>query len=151
MKHPPVSTRKSPTRPCSNTQKPPSGRPAVPMWIESGVAAGPSDAGGGWLSWMAACKAKPPYWAQRESLGIADLAWEGQRVRRRAAKGGGGCKATLSGFGDLRAMFVEFNELSRRWPFAFYLVILVKKGVEAWHVEGRAQVLRSGRRQRRSD
>lgn len=72
------------------------------MWIESGVAAGPWDVGGGWLSWAAACKAKRPDWAQRESLGGADLAWEGQRVRIRGAKGGGGFKVTLSGFRDLR-------------------------------------------------
>lgn len=32
------------------------GRLAGPMWIGSGVAAGPPDAGGGWLGWVAVCK-----------------------------------------------------------------------------------------------
>lgn len=39
---------------------------AGPMWIESEVAAGPPDAGGGWPGWVAASKAKRPDWAQRE-------------------------------------------------------------------------------------
>lgn len=46
------------------------GRPADPMWIESRVAAGPPGMGRSWPRWMAASKAKPPDWAQREQRGV---------------------------------------------------------------------------------
>lgn len=39
------------------------GRRAGPMWIENGVASGPSDAGGGWPGWATARKALQLGWA----------------------------------------------------------------------------------------
>lgn len=102
------------------------GRREDPMWIESRVAAGPPDMSRSWPGWVAASKAKPPDWAQREQRGARGpgLGWaegekEGSERRRRLQSN------PLWVPGDLRTKLVEFNELSGRWPFAFNLVILL--------------------------
>lgn len=101
-------------------------RRASPMWIESEVATGPPDAGGGWPGWVAASKAKQPAWAQREQCGAREpgLGWaEGEKT---GSEERGRLRSDLFGVpGDLRAHLVEFNELSVRWPFVFDLVILL--------------------------
>lgn len=90
------------------------------MWIESEVAAGPPDAGGGWPGWVAASKAKRRDWAQREQRRACEpgLGWaEGEKTR---SEGWGRLQSDLFGVpGDLRAHLVEFNELSVRWPLLF--------------------------------
>lgn len=56
-------------------------RRAGPMWIESEVAAGPRDAGGGWPDWVTASKAERP-----GRLGPAGAALD---ARARSGMGGG--------------------------------------------------------------
>lgn len=73
------------------------GQLAGPMWIESGVVAGPADAGGGWLGWGASCKAQTRLGPGGERGG-AGLAWDWRRKQQ--SKASGGCKATHSGVGS---------------------------------------------------
>ena len=102
------------------------GRQADPMWIENGVASGPPDRGGGWRGRAAARKAQRLGRArpeQRRARG-SGLGWaEGVKER---SEGRGRLQSDSSRVpGDLHAKLAEFNELSGRWSFTFYLVILL--------------------------